>query len=89
MASFLTVPIGEAPDNALNFDVLLDQAISKNAENRFANINFAVFGTGNKQWGPTYQNIPKKIDTTLATLGGHRFFDLGAGVRHIYSLTAS
>ncbi|KAF7978248.1 hypothetical protein HWV62_1270 [Athelia sp. TMB] len=70
---------GEAPDNALNFDSLLDQAIAKNADNRFTNVNFAVFGTGNKQWGPTYQKIPKKIDTTLATFGGHRFFELGAG----------
>lgn len=77
----LQFPTGEAPDNALSFDDALDDAISKNLQERFSNVNFAVFGTGNKQWGATYQKIPKKIDATLAALGGHRFFDMGFGVR--------
>lgn len=72
---------GEAPDNALGFDIMLDNAISQNLEKRFGNVNFAVFGTGNKHWCATYQRIPKNIDVTLATLGGHRFADKGFGVR--------
>lgn len=79
----LTFVTGEAPDNALSFVDMLDDAVSNNAGGRFGNVNFTVFGTGNKQWGATYQKIPKKIDTTLATLGGHRFFDIGSGVRRV------
>lgn len=63
---------------------MLEDSLSKNLQGRFENVNFAVFGTGNKQWGPTYQKIPKKIDATIAALGGHRFFEMGAGVRRYY-----
>lgn len=68
---------------------MLDDAVSKNAQGRFGNVNFTVFGTGNKQWGATYQKIPKKIDNTLTTLGGHRFFDMGSGVRRVSLLIRS
>ncbi|KAF8133598.1 hypothetical protein K438DRAFT_1883735 [Mycena galopus ATCC 62051] len=48
-------------------------------ESRFSGINFCVFGTGNTQWGPTYQAFPKKVDANMAALGGNRIFEKGSG----------
>lgn len=72
--------LGEAPDNALSFDEMLSDAVAGGEGEIFDNVNYTVFGTGNKQWGQTYQKIPNKIDATLTTLGGHRFFKKGEGV---------
>ncbi|KDQ12140.1 hypothetical protein BOTBODRAFT_176664 [Botryobasidium botryosum FD-172 SS1] len=70
---------GEAPDNAISFDELLDKAVKEHDNQRFHSLNFAVFGCGNKQWGPTFQAFPNKIDANLAALGGNRVFDKGSG----------
>ncbi|KAJ7091304.1 cytochrome P450 [Mycena crocata] len=70
---------GEPPDAALSFADLLDAEIKAVNERRFAGINFCVFGAGNKQWGPTYQAFPKKVDANISALGGNRIFEKGSG----------
>ncbi|KAF7318711.1 FAD-binding FR-type domain-containing protein [Mycena chlorophos] len=76
---FVATYNGEPPDSALGFSDLLDRAMKNGEQDRFSGINFAVFGAGNTQWGPTYQAFPKKVDANIAALGGNRVFEKGSG----------
>lgn len=70
---------GEPPESAITFDVSLDEATRAKEGDRFAGVHYAVFGAGNKQWGPTYQAFPNKVDAALKSLGGDRVFEKGSG----------
>ncbi|KAF9072420.1 cytochrome P450 [Rhodocollybia butyracea] len=70
---------GEPPDAGLTFSDMLDSEIKAGRASRFKGINYCVFGAGNKQWGPTYQAFPKKVDANIEALGGNRIFEKGSG----------
>ena len=42
-------------------------------------VNFAVFGCGNRDWALTYQKIPTLVDTTLAARGAKSVIPRGEG----------
>lgn len=44
-----------------------------------ANVSYAVFGCGNRDWVQTYQRIPKLVDSTLGERGARRLLEAGAG----------
>lgn len=64
---------GQPPDNARTFVAWLD-GLQGNA---LANVRYAVFGVGNKDWARTYQAIPMKIEERFAALGATRLKDRG------------
>lgn len=67
---------GAPPDNATKFVEWLNSDLPKDA---FANVRYAVFGCGNKDWLATYQSIPRMIDEQLAAHGARNVFDRGEG----------
>ena len=64
---------GSPPDNAIKFVDWLKEAGDGAAEN----VNFTVFGCGNRDWAATYQDIPRFIDDRLESLGGARLVSRG------------
>ncbi len=64
---------GQAPDNARQFTRWLD-GLEAGA---LANVRFAVFGCGNRQWARTWQAIPIRVDTALAQAGAQRLLERG------------
>lgn len=44
-----------------------------------ANVSYAVFGCGNRDWFQTYQHIPKLIDSVMEEHGARRLIEAGAG----------
>ena len=52
---------GEPPDNANRFITWLKDAAPPNLDN----VQYAVFGCGNRDWKETYQRIPTLIDSLL------------------------
>ncbi|KAH9836403.1 cytochrome P450 [Rhodofomes roseus] len=66
---------GEPADNAAHFVDWLSNL--KGSE--LANVRFAVFGCGNRDWVQTYQRIPTVIDARLEERGARRLVACGAG----------
>ena len=52
--------------------------LEREDEQCFENINFAVFGLGNKTY-ENYNTMGKYFDKRLSQLGGNRLLDLGLG----------
>ncbi len=67
---------GAPPDNATQFVKWLDSGLPKDA---LANVRYAVFGCGNKDWAATYQHVPRYIDQKLAEAGARNVFERGEG----------
>ena len=44
-----------------------------------ADVKYAVFGCGNRDWVRTFQRIPTLIDDVLAARGGTRLVERGVG----------
>ncbi|KAI0729796.1 cytochrome P450 [Fomitopsis betulina] len=68
---------GEPADNAAHFVDWLTNL--PDAPAPLANVRFAVFGCGNRDWVNTYQRIPTLIDATLEARGARRLVERGAG----------
>ncbi|KZT69908.1 cytochrome P450 [Daedalea quercina L-15889] len=66
---------GEPADNAAHF---VDWLSNLKGE-ELANVRFAVFGCGNRDWVNTYQRIPTLIDARLEERGAQRLVARGAG----------
>ncbi len=66
---------GAAPDNAIKFVEWLERADADAARN----VQYAVFGCGNRDWASTYQDIPRRIDEGLEALGATRLVKRGEG----------
>jgi cytochrome P450/NADPH-cytochrome P450 reductase len=67
---------GAPPDNATQFVKWLDGGLKNDA---LANVRYAVFGCGNKDWAATYQHVPRYIDQKLAEFGARNVFERGEG----------
>ncbi|TBU21982.1 fatty acid hydroxylase [Dichomitus squalens] len=67
---------GQPADNAAHFFAWLENVQDQSA---FADLSFAVFGCGNRDWVNTYQRIPKLIDEQLASHGAKRLVQRGEG----------
>ncbi|KAF9812238.1 hypothetical protein IEO21_06278 [Rhodonia placenta] len=66
---------GEPADNAAHFVEWLKSLKGQ----ELANVSYAVFGCGNRDWVQTYQRIPKLVDSTLGERGARRLLEAGAG----------
>ncbi|KZW03451.1 cytochrome P450 [Exidia glandulosa HHB12029] len=66
---------GEPPDNAGQFVKSIEAAPNDSAP--FADVRYAVFGCGNRDWVHTYQRIPTLVDATLAAKGAQRLLVRG------------
>ncbi len=64
---------GKAPDNAVQFNKMLGNA----AEDSLQGTQFAVCGTGNKQWVNTYQQFPETICQQMQALGATEIIERG------------
>jgi len=68
---------GQPPDNAVKFcHWLQDPSLPSDA---FAEVEYSVFGCGNRDWSATYQAIPTLIDTQLEKHGAKRMYKRGEG----------
>ena len=68
---------GLPPRNAARFHEWLMET-----DQDLSGLQYAVFGVGNSDWGPTFQRVPSQIDETLDERGGQRIADAGrANVR--------
>ena len=67
---------GQPADNAAHFVTWLESVKDAQA---FADLKFAVFGCGNRDWVNTYQRIPRLIDEALAAHGAKRLAERGEG----------
>jgi cytochrome P450/NADPH-cytochrome P450 reductase len=70
------VVIGEPADNAAYFFKWLN---SLQGDSLLANIKYAVFGCGNRDWVQTYQRIPRLIDELITKNGGKALIPRGEG----------
>lgn len=66
---------GQPADNAAHFVEWLENLKS----DELVNLNFAVFGCGNRDWARTFQRIPKLCDSLLEQFGGKRILARGEG----------
>ncbi|EED85649.1 predicted protein, partial [Postia placenta Mad-698-R] len=66
---------GEPADNAAHFV----EWVTNVKGTELANVSYAVFGCGNRDWFQTYQRIPKLIDSVLEEHGARRLIEAGAG----------
>ncbi|KFA94151.1 bifunctional cytochrome P450/NADPH--P450 reductase [Archangium violaceum] len=64
---------GKPPDNARAFHAWVSQL----PEGSLKNVRYAVFGCGNKDWGDTYQAVPRHLDERLSAAGAQRLFARG------------
>ena len=65
---------GTPPDNAVRFA----QWITTEAPD-LTDVKFSVFGCGNHEWAPTFQDFPRLVDDRLAELGATRLHPRGEG----------
>ena len=65
---------GTPPDNAARFAEWITTS-----EDDLSGVNFAVFGCGNREWAPTFQDFPRLIDSRLEALGAQRLHRRGEG----------
>ena len=68
---------GLPPDNAGQFYDWLRNG--EFADEALAGVKYAVFGCGNRDWGTTFQAIPRFIDERMAALGAERLVAHGEG----------
>nr|BAK09530.1 cytochrome P450 [Postia placenta] len=66
---------GEPADNAAHFV----EWVTNVKGTELANVSYAVFGCGNRDWFQTYQRIPKLIDSVLEEHGARQLIEAGAG----------
>lgn len=66
---------GQPADNAASFV----EWIEKLEGSQFPNLQYAVFGCGNREWTQTFQRIPKLLDSKLAELGAQSIVERGEG----------
>ena len=66
---------GQPPNNAIRFVEAMRAAPKGWAKD----VNYTVFGCGNRDWASTFQTIPREINKTLEELGGTRFAPKGEG----------
>ena len=64
---------GQPPDNARQFVA----AIEDQPDGAMKDVQYAVFGCGNRQWARTYQAVPKRVDAAFAAAGARRIADRG------------
>jgi cytochrome P450 / NADPH-cytochrome P450 reductase len=68
---------GQPPDNAAKFcHWIQDPSLPTDA---FADVEYSVFGCGNRDWAATYQAIPTLIDAQLEKHGAKRMYKRGEG----------
>ncbi|MEU0314132.1 cytochrome P450 [Nocardioides sp. NPDC006273] len=65
---------GTPPDNAVKF---ADWITSGSPD--LTGVKFGVFGCGNHEWAPTFQDFPRLVDTRLDQLGATRLHPRGEG----------
>ena len=66
---------GNPPDNARDFvDWLAGEE-----DGSMNGLCYTVFGCGDRNWGSTYQKVPRFIDERLEQLGGKRLLERGEG----------
>ena len=65
---------GTPPDNAVSFATWLSAGSAD-----LTGVSYVVFGCGNREWAPTFQDFPRFVDTRLAELGASRLHDRGEG----------
>ncbi|MFI5627046.1 cytochrome P450 [Nocardioides sp. NPDC051685] len=65
---------GTPPDNAVRFADWIT-----NGSPDLAGVKFSVFGCGNHEWVPTFQDFPRFIDNRLDELGATRLHSRGEG----------
>lgn len=51
------------------------EGLRRGIEDQFADVKYAVFGCGHRDWTHTYQKIPILVDELLAKYGGHRLLE--------------
>ncbi|KAL4974704.1 cytochrome P450 [Aspergillus desertorum] len=68
---------GQPPENAKQFVSWLEDLVQHSGTVPLKDVDFAVFGCGNKEWAQTFHRIPKLVDNLLGKLGGNRLTDLG------------
>ncbi|KPM34016.1 Bifunctional P-450:NADPH-P450 reductase [Neonectria ditissima] len=68
---------GHPPNNAAGFVAWLEGLKSDN--HVLKGITFAVYGCGNRDYGPTFHRIPKLLDSELGNNGATRLMDIGLG----------
>ncbi|KAI0690214.1 cytochrome P450 [Cytidiella melzeri] len=66
---------GKPADNAAHFVEWLSSSLTT----ELAEVKYAVFGCGNRDWSATYQRIPTLCDDLLAKRGGKRIVERGEG----------
>ncbi|KAF2866675.1 cytochrome P450 [Massariosphaeria phaeospora] len=64
---------GQPTDNASHFV----NWIKGLKESELANVSYAVFGCGHRDWAKTFQEIPKFLDTAMEARGGSRIVPMG------------
>jgi cytochrome P450/NADPH-cytochrome P450 reductase len=64
---------GQPPDNARRF-VTEAEGLAAGA---LAELKYAIFGCGNRQWARTYQAVPKRLDAALQQAGATRINERG------------
>lgn len=69
---------GQPTDNARRFVAWLDTLKAGDLDG----VQFGVFGCGDRDWVRTYQAIPKRIDSALATAGATRIVPRGEADAH-------
>ncbi|KAK7419766.1 hypothetical protein QQX98_003138 [Neonectria punicea] len=67
---------GHPPNNAANFVAWLESLKHNDA---LKGVTFAVYGCGNRDYGPTFHRIPKLLDSELANNGAARLLEIGLG----------
>jgi len=65
---------GTPPDNAVHF---AEWITTKSPD--LTGVRFSVFGCGNREWAPTFQDFPRQVDLRLEELGGTRLYARGEG----------
>lgn len=78
MLHYILLYIGEPTDNAARFFRWMKNEEGTTEDNCLANVNFAVFGLGNKQY-EHYNRMGKLTNQGIEALGGKRVFEYGEG----------
>ena len=64
---------GQPPDNSVKFCEWINNVQAGDLEG----VRFAVFGTGNRDWAATYQNIPRMLEQQLLKGGAEQILPRG------------
>ncbi|KAH7006759.1 cytochrome P450 [Ilyonectria destructans] len=68
---------GHPPNNAASFVSWLEGL--EHSNDALKGVTFAVYGCGNRDYGPTFHRIPKLLDSQLANNGATRVMEIGLG----------